>query len=954
MGRLEGAELQQSWLRSECAFLHRDRHHGTTAQGLIDSESDDMAADAAGSQVGGSSPGKPKGLSDLAQALAARGLGSATEGSSPTKGPASTRGSSPARAPPATAGAGRAKATPAKHGVMALMFCCQICWKQTEMTENVPGFNWDRSCKRGYDALARLAKKQGELEWWAEVKGVPKKLKQLVQDFNKMLPSLGLGKARAKGFKMAEYKEYLRSTTEIQRRTMGKMMWIEEWVEYGTSTAGGTYSHDEAIAQWKEWAKPDSGVLRCEDGPAKAPLMLRVKVGTYVDDVDKFAAEKEMSVSNGAVKNPIEVDIAAMREQVNSSHNKVAGMGVGDLSGIASSMLGSASSSGDFAGAFSKEGLTSLSLRDHLIDKASAKEVKAEPVEHVAEDGEAEEGEEAEEPAPKVPKRSYFAADKVNATNVSGWVLVCRAFMTEATPLVEKMHASKEVLEKASEGDAPIVAPTLAVLKSRLSALQLVVSTANNADADLDTYLKKFGAAGCKEAPPIEKYLNLMSVVALQKLGTQLFNACTSHAAVKEAKRQLQSRRLAVAELLTVCRGVLADVRRAVKGVSRLEELGAKITAKDTAATKQPGKQVSIWEVFSEHGVAIAMFSDPPSEHDLRASMDLSSPFIIRGLAHIKLKDHDPLSVLTEAFKKKWGKWTAKTSETRGGRKILDDGVASDMQRALTKLLPPSAEIQLDEEASKCQALADAVAWSHFAMAQGETFSQHEVEGLACVRITREGTRTIACCCFEGLEAFAREEHKLPADAEFTCEQACSFLKAMSTEVAITCCQKLNIFHGTVGPRDMLFIPPAFCQMELTLNKFDVIGFKKSVVTTSASTFRACDLAKQVGMGQETAASVTRLWRSLVSIEAAAVSTPEFVDLDGTGTQADDGKDTVQVDPASEEGKNKEDKGLKANGEKGEDGEGATDKGTHGGGGEGQRRGGRGGGQERGPRGRGP
>eukprot|EP00974_Lingulodinium_polyedra_P090426 8769437-Lingulodinium_polyedra.AAC.1 len=66
------------------------------------------------------------------------------------------------------------------------------------------------------------------MKWWAETKESPKKMKALVIDFTRMFPlAPGRGQKRAKGFKLTEYKEFMRSTTEVQRRTAGKLMWEE-------------------------------------------------------------------------------------------------------------------------------------------------------------------------------------------------------------------------------------------------------------------------------------------------------------------------------------------------------------------------------------------------------------------------------------------------------------------------------------------------------------------------------------------------------------------------------------------------------------------------------------------------------------------------------------------------------------------------------------------------------
>ena len=54
-------------------------------------------------------------------------------------------------------------------------------------------------------------------------------------------------------------------------------MWEEEWLDFVRTVGVGLYSRQDAKVMWDELAKPTSGVLRCEERPKHAPLMLRVK-----------------------------------------------------------------------------------------------------------------------------------------------------------------------------------------------------------------------------------------------------------------------------------------------------------------------------------------------------------------------------------------------------------------------------------------------------------------------------------------------------------------------------------------------------------------------------------------------------------------------------------------------------------------------------------------------------
>lgn len=251
-------------------------------------------------------------------------------------------------------------------------FLCGLCMKETDVAERVLGFSWGRTCKRSYDSLSRMSKRQGEESWWEECKANPKKMKMAILDYCKMfLGGCGRGGVRGKAFKIAEYREKVKTSTEVQRRSIGKMMWEEEWIDYARSVAGGGYKREEAKDMWDEWAKPGSGVLRSNDGPTHSPLMLRVRTGMYVDDVNTFSVGKEVLMTNGPTKKPTDVDLSMLREKVMSGHDSVGGMDiVADMSGVARGMVDSSSAAAcEFSGAFNSEGLVSIDLRRQLINK---------------------------------------------------------------------------------------------------------------------------------------------------------------------------------------------------------------------------------------------------------------------------------------------------------------------------------------------------------------------------------------------------------------------------------------------------------------------------------------------------------------------------------------------------------------------------------------------------------
>ena len=119
-----------------------------------------------------------------------------------------------------------------------------------------------------------------------------------------------------------------------------------------------------ARALWDGWATPTSCVRRCEDGPQHAPLMLLVKVGSYINGVHTAQLRKGFSMWSGVKKKTTEKVMVTGRAHVLSGHDEVGGMDIPtELGGVEKVMV-----------AASKEDSSSIDLRQQLILPATARE----------------------------------------------------------------------------------------------------------------------------------------------------------------------------------------------------------------------------------------------------------------------------------------------------------------------------------------------------------------------------------------------------------------------------------------------------------------------------------------------------------------------------------------------------------------------------------------------------
>ena len=685
-----------------------------------------------------------------------------------------------------------------QQGAQGETFHCTLCSKMKPVTERVPGFQWERACKQAYDAMSRLSKKQGEHKWWDEVKANPKKLKSVVLDFQRMFPPRGRGSARAKNFKLGEYKEFIRATTEVQRRVLGKMMWEDEWLEWAQTTPGGSHSKATAQAKWQEM-KLDTSVLRCQDGPAHSPLMLRIKTGIMIDSLETVAVGKQFEASTGQVKKPSEADCQQFRDQVMQAHDKVCGIDTSDVAGIAKAMVdagGSAAEGEDeFKGIFQQEGLANINLRQAFMGtgaqtpaSSSQSRVGGE-VEDQSED-EQHGQHEQEEPAQKKTRKvaSYFDKVRINGSNVSAWALSCQQWTKDAQDLSEKMGKMWDTWAFLENDDDmhsgnDVVKPCLASLKRSMHCLSLVRDVGS-----LVEYQNEIKAG--RESPPIQKYLDLMTLKQVAAEGKNKFNECESHDDTAQAKRLMTCHKNALNDLMTSCRASIKDVNKAVKGRESLATIAKSENEKVAiAAGKATGAHKTVFELVSEWGQAVPAIASPVGMHDKQMNMKLSEPVIVTQLQSLKqdIKDNGPLQVLTHVFRKKWEKHH---QNTREARKVAASDSIRSLQNVFLSCFQDDTLISEAKAEASTLALQPVLGMSNFAMSQGEVFSYMELHGAASFRVACVGTRAVICAHLGDILSLLKE--KADAKKAEKAEKAHQEKEQTIVERACACLQNIT------------------------------------------------------------------------------------------------------------------------------------------------------------------
>lgn len=241
------------------------------------------------------------------------------------KGKAKAKGKPKAKAKGKAKGQGR--------GALNAGFAdCELCQGEFRLEEMAANSNKCQECKLDWDSLGRMAKRQDLDAWWVAVQQKNIAYKRTVwKAFKGRFRALKTIKEKRE-FKMMEFIESFKfvSATDLERT--GKMMWLEEALEYWQSTPGGRYSKAEAQQMWDDLLR-DPEHLEDEGGPRHSPKQLYVSTGTTIKKRATVERGREMKLS-ASKKKYTEDDLRKTKRACTAaSHEDIAGLTDADVSG---------------------------------------------------------------------------------------------------------------------------------------------------------------------------------------------------------------------------------------------------------------------------------------------------------------------------------------------------------------------------------------------------------------------------------------------------------------------------------------------------------------------------------------------------------------------------------------------------------------------------------------------
>ena len=149
----------------------------------------------------------------------------------------------------------------------------------------------------------------------------PKTFERMKKDFSKHV-SKGEPATR---FCFVAWRETWTLKSGSRAAGRGKMMWLEEFVQWKGGVAEGNLSRSEALLEWEALRK--SGVRSDFKGPRNA-MRLRVKTGDYDSDYDQLECADTIEIEKGKRKNASQCDVQKFMHKAKAGNSVFQNIGM--------------------------------------------------------------------------------------------------------------------------------------------------------------------------------------------------------------------------------------------------------------------------------------------------------------------------------------------------------------------------------------------------------------------------------------------------------------------------------------------------------------------------------------------------------------------------------------------------------------------------------------------------
>ena len=800
---------------------------------------------------------------------------------------------------------------------------CKVCNKKiplADMPENSANCQEDKSyC----EALQRLAVKQNQMPWYLEVRNDIKKLRQVIAAMKAKCPAYSPCKKKI-GFEIAIYKEVMKALTEFSYRQKGSMMWQGQFEEFYMKPKGGSHSMEEAKARWTAMVlEVDAGLrLTDQDSPqAKQPVRVWVATGTDVDKVNRYMVEKILELQEKVTKKPTEEYIKNKRRKLSSNHNEFAGQAI-DFSGIAAGLVsgGRASSSNPFEGGtgFDFQGPNEPQVVDlvededgdsdcQVTERTPKKSKRQEEVVQAADDDRSQapsQGGQSQADAKRseVPNRGGGAspggkgrgkAGKGSARNVyplednvnlalSNWSIG----MNTLKGTVNKTIADADAAMQTTSDNLAYV-HQVKTLTNRMEPLRLV---AQGQVAHLRRYIEDVKTG--KLTAPSTTYASLLTLDVLERQSVHIQEAHDKES-LKDAVNRAKEIKGVVSDLASNVNKSIASIHSVTTALVKAKNDAGKTKGKKGGTTAGSAASGS-----TGSGSAAALQCNTLWEDGPRLAKpvvtnpaplcDLSLPFMMTQVQWAKQqwKPSSAIRVAGTAFINKFDNSDQKKSQGRAQQPIRDEVLEKRVRDFMKTLLPNDAHMNITADGWERMKKA-----AFFAVAQNNSRTYFEPEGVAAIRLQCLGTRSVLMAPVDAVHDLMMSslpEGEKPQASTNSMKQYEDFVKKINkgdlTKLAP------SLFTTTVGPYSAIYVPMGWVVSERVMNGMDVVGFRMPVFSRTVFDSKMLTRLSLITPTAEHQSDVTKSLGSWIRV--AAPSTPGGVPFSAApSTPAAEGAD---------------------------------------------------------------
>lgn len=182
-------------------------------------------------------------------------------------------------------------------------FKCQCRGCSLWFEQLASGTSFDHACKNKMDNISRIAKAQGKLDWYHQVRGNDIKLQQVLVEYS--LRVSNSKQRQPRGITM-QYMEQVVASTSVIVEEIGILMYERQYIVFAESIEGGRMTEVQAKQQWASWLQQ-----RADSGGEWPPADMKGMSGerriwVKTQDLMKFQSKLERAKKMTAADKPIQ------------------------------------------------------------------------------------------------------------------------------------------------------------------------------------------------------------------------------------------------------------------------------------------------------------------------------------------------------------------------------------------------------------------------------------------------------------------------------------------------------------------------------------------------------------------------------------------------------------------------------------------------------------------------